>query len=127
MASRMTTLFYERFKFIALVSILALLFAVSSFASEKPFTEVRSPNFRVLTNGSEHDARRIALEFEQMRGVFAAGFPRMRVTTGAPPLILAMQSENDMKSLASGMWKNHKGPMPAGLFDPGWERQFAVV
>jgi Tfp pilus assembly protein PilF len=127
MASRMTTLFYERFKFIALISILALLFAVSSFASEKPFTEVRSPNFRVLTNGSEHDARRIALEFEQMRAVFAVGFPRMRLTTGAPLLIFAMQSENDMKALAPAMWKNHKGPMPAGRFDHGWEKQFAVV
>ena len=127
MASRMTTLFYERFKFIALISILALLFAVSSFASEKPFTEVRSPNFRVLTNGSEHDARRIALEFEQMRAVFAVGFPKMRLTTGAPLLIFAMQSENDMKALAPAMWKNHKGPMPAGLFDHGWEKQFAVV
>jgi tetratricopeptide (TPR) repeat protein len=127
MANRMTSLFYDRFKFMALISIQAFLFAVSSFAGEKPFTEVRSPNFRVLTNGSEHDARRIALEFEQMRAVFAVGFPKMRLTTGAPLLIFAMQSENDMKSLAPAMWKNHKGPMPAGLFDHGWEKQFAVV
>ena len=80
----MTSLFYDRFKFIALVFALVLLSAGSSFAGDKPFTEVRSPNFRVLTNGSEHDARRIALEFEQMRAVFAVGFPKMRLTTGAP-------------------------------------------
>jgi Tfp pilus assembly protein PilF len=123
----MTLLFCGRFKFFAFLSALALLFAASSFAGEKPFTEVRSPNFRVLTNGSEHDARRIALEFEQMRAVFAVGFPNMRLTTGAPLLIFALQTENDLKMLAPALWKNHKGPLPAGLFDHGWEKQFAIV
>ena len=60
--------------------VLVLLFAgVSSpvaQAGEKPWTEVRSPNFRVLTNGSAADGRRVAREFEQMRAVFAMGFPR---------------------------------------------------
>jgi tetratricopeptide (TPR) repeat protein len=126
----MTLLFCSRLKFIVLLSALATLalsFAPSSFAGEKLFTEVRSPNFRVLTNGSEHDARRIALEFEQMRAVFAVAFPKMRLTTGAPLLIFAVQTENDMKSLAPALWKNHKGPLPAGLFDHGWEKQFAIV
>ena len=127
MASRMTSWSYDRFKFIALIYALVLLFAGSSFAGEKTLAEVRSPNFRVLTNGSDHDARRIALEFEQMRAVFAVGFPNMRLTTGAPLLIFAMQTENDMKWLAPAIWKNHKGPMPAGLFDHGWEKQFAIV
>ena len=123
----MTLLIRDSFKFIALICVLALSFASASFAGEKPFTEVRSPNFRVLTNGSEHDARRIALEFEQMRAVFSVGFPKMRLTTGAPLLIFALQTESDMKSLAPAQWKNHKGPLPAGLFDHGWEKQFAIV
>src|ERR1700732_4677064 len=109
----MTLLFYHRLKFIALVFAVTLLLASSSFAGDKPFTEVRSPNFRVLTNGSEHDARRIALEFEQMRAVFAMEFPKMRLTTGAPLLIFAVQTENDMKAMAPAMWKNHRGPLPA--------------
>ncbi len=123
----MTSFLRLRFKFIALPCALSLCFAASSFAADKPFTEIRSPNFRVLTNGSEHEARRIALEFEQMRAVFAVGFPNMRLTTGAPLLIFALQTENDIKSLAPAIWKNHKGPMPAGYFDHGWEKQFAVV
>jgi tetratricopeptide (TPR) repeat protein len=116
----------HRLKFIARISVLAFSLAAVS-AADKPFTEVRSPNFRVLTNGNEHDARRIALEFEQMRAVFAVGFPNMRLTTGAPLLIFAVQTENDMKALAPAMWKNHKGPLPAGLFQNGWEKQFAIV
>jgi tetratricopeptide (TPR) repeat protein len=116
----------HRLKFIALISVLAFSFAAVS-AADKPFTEVRSPHFRVLTNGNEHDARRIALEFEQMRAVFAVGFPNMRLSTGAPLLIFAVQTENDMKALAPAMWKKHKGPLPAGLFQIGWEKQFAIV
>jgi hypothetical protein len=127
MARPMTLLARDRLRFIALISTLVLLLAGVSFAFDKPFTEVRSPNFRVLTNGSEHDARRIALEFEQMRAVFAVGFPNMRLSTGAPLLIFAVQTENDMKALAPAMWKNHKGPLPAGYFDHGWEKQFAIV
>jgi tetratricopeptide (TPR) repeat protein len=123
----MTLLVCARFKFIGPISILALSLAVSSFPAGKPLTEVRSPNFRVLTNGNEHEARRVALEFEQMRAVFAMEFPKMRLTTGAPLLIFAVQTESDMKALAPAMWKNHKGPLPAGLFQHGWEKQFAIV
>jgi tetratricopeptide (TPR) repeat protein len=123
----MTLSFCNRINFVALLSFLFPLFAASTFAADKPFTEVRSPNFRVLTNGSEHDARRIALEFEQMRAVFAVAFPNMRLTTGAPLVIFAVLTENDMKALAPAMWKDHKGPLPGGLFQHGREKQFAIV
>ena len=121
---------YHRIKFVAPLFSLFLLFVAASFPadkSDKPFTEVRSPNFRVLTNGSQHDARRIALEFEQMRAVFAVAFPKMRLTTGAPLVIFAVLTENDMKALAPAMWKDHKGPLPGGLFQHGREKQFAIV
>lgn len=117
----------QTFKCIAFLCALACPFAVPSFSADKPFIEIRSPNFRVLTNGSEHDARRIALEFEQMRAVFAVAFPKMRLTTGAQLLIFAMQTEGDVKALAPAVWKNHEGPLPAGIFQTGREKQFAIV
>ena len=102
----------------ALFAILALLSAAPAFADEKPLTEVRSPNFRVLTDGSDRQARRIAREFEEMRAIFAVAFTNMRLSTGAPLLIFAMQNERSMKSLAPAMWHD-KGPKPAGLFQHG--------
>ena len=107
-------------------AILALLCVAPTFADVKPLTEVRSPNFRVLTDGSDNQGRRIAREFEEMRAVFAVGFPNMRLSTGAPLLIFAMQDERGMKSLAPALWHD-KGPKPAGLFQHGWEKQFAIV
>jgi len=112
------------------VCLLAILLFSSSIrsavAGEKAWTEVRSPNFRVLTDGSANQGRRIAREFEQMRAVFAAGFPNMRLDTGAPLLILAPHDEDAMKAMAPAKWKG-RGPKPGGYFQNGWERQYAVV
>ncbi len=95
-------------------------------AGEKAWTEVRSPNFRVLTDGNASQGRRIAREFEQMRVVFAAAFPKMHLETGAPLLIFAPRDEASMKSLAPARWKGN-APKPAGFFQHGWERQYAIV
>jgi hypothetical protein len=114
-------------KLLLSVALLTLLFAASVPADEKQLTEVRSPNFRVLTTASDRDGRRVAQEFEQMRAAFAIAFPKMRLTTGAPLLIFAVRDEGEMKGLAPALWKNNKNPMPAGIFQHGWERQFAVV
>jgi tetratricopeptide (TPR) repeat protein len=103
-----------------------LLVCPTVFAGEKPWTEVKSPNFRVLTDGSVGSGRRVAREFEQMRAVFEMGFPKMRLDTGAPLVIFAPRDETSMKQMAPAMWKG-SGPKPAGFFQHGWERQYAVV
>lgn len=95
-------------------------------AGENQWTEVKSPNFRVLTDGSAGSGRRVAREFEQMRAVFATGFPNMRLDTGAPLVIFAVRDETSMKALAPELWKG-RGAKPAGFFQHGWERQYAVV
>jgi len=106
--------------------MLALVPSASCFADQKSLTEVRSPNFRVLTDGNDRQARRIAREFEEMRAVFAIGFPNLRLSTGAPLLIFAMQDEKSMKALAPALWTDKKLKV-SGFFQHGWEKQFATV
>jgi tetratricopeptide (TPR) repeat protein len=106
--------------------LLLSIIAPAAHAGEKLWTEVRSPNFRVLTNGSANDGRRVAREFEQMRAVFALSFNKMRLDTSAPLLIFAPRDESAMKAMAPGLWKGG-GPKPAGIFQHGWERQYAVI
>jgi hypothetical protein len=113
-------------RFVFLPLLLVSLAPPHAQAGEKPWTEVRSPNFRVLTNGSAGDGRRVAREFEQMRAVFALAFPKMRLETGAPLTIFAPRDEFSMKAMAPDFWKA-PGPKPAGLFQHGWERQYAVI
>ncbi|HEY6307143.1 MAG TPA: hypothetical protein VI488_11880 [Candidatus Angelobacter sp.] len=114
-------------KLTAFCRVLAFLLAwLPARAAEKPWTEVRSPHFRVLTDGSDKDARRAAREFEQMRVALNEIFPKIRLDSGAPLLVLAVRDEDSMKALAPGLWKQ-KGAKPAGYFHHGWDKEFAVV
>lgn len=106
-----------------------LAFSTNSlFASEQPWIEVDSPNFRVLTDGSEHDARQVAYEFEQIRAALVAYYPTARIETGAPLLILAVHDEESAMELAPSIRKEQKkGVIVGGLFQHRWEKQFAVI
>jgi len=108
------------------VACLLSVCTTSASASEKPWTEVRSPHFRVLTNGGTADGRKVAHEFEQLRYVFANRFPGGRLESGAPLLIFATSDEATAKELDPVMWKRMGGDM-AGEFHHGWEKQFALV
>jgi len=105
---------------------LLLLLSMRCFASEKEWIEVRSEHFRVVSDGSDQDARRMAREFEQMRAVFSRQFSALRLDSGAPLLVLAVRDENGMKALVPEHWKT-KGVKPAGMFRQGWEKNYALV
>ena len=85
-----------------------------AFPGEKPWREIRSPHFRVMTNGSEKDGRHVAQAFERLRGVFAAEFPGYRLDSAAPFLILAPEDEYTTRKLLPDYWKR-SGPKPAGV------------
>ena len=112
----------------ASVVLFAFIFALfpAVFAAEKPWTEVRSPHFRVLTNGAIPDAMKVARELEQLRWVFATRMPGARLESGAPLLVLAARDGDTAKSLEPGVWKG-MGEHMAGVFHHGWERQYATV
>jgi Tfp pilus assembly protein PilF len=109
-----------------LVASLLSIFSVSASAHQKPWLEVRSPHFRVLTNGSQNDARHLAKEFEQMRYVFAERYPEFRLEGGAPLVIFAALDEPTAKSLEPAIWKS-KGAKPDGVFHHGWDKQYVMV
>ena len=72
-----------RFSVRLLALLATFLPAVLSFReafAEQTWTEVRSPHFRVITNGSSRDGRAVANEFEQMRYVFALRFKNASCT-----------------------------------------------
>ena len=106
--------------------VVLLLLSTSAMSEEKPWREIRSPHFRIITNGSEGAGRHVAREFEQMRSLFADQFPGFNVDSPAPLLILAPADEESTKKLVPEFWL-HPGPKPAGFYVHGPERQFAVV
>ncbi|HLJ86491.1 MAG TPA: tetratricopeptide repeat protein [Candidatus Angelobacter sp.] len=117
--------FFQKYLPLNLLAAIVLL-AGASTASEKPWTEVRSQHFRVITDGSEGQAKRLAREFEQIRFAIAGVYPNIRLDSGAPLLVVAPEDENSAKALEPARWKA-KGFKPAGLFRHGWDKQFALV
>jgi Tfp pilus assembly protein PilF len=109
----------------AVLSILCIA-SLSFAASEKEWAEVRSQHFRVITDGSEKDARRVAREFEQIRFAMSGVYPKLRLESGAPLLVICPRDESSMKTLAPQFWKG-KGFKPAGFFQHGWDKEYAVV
>jgi hypothetical protein len=104
--------------------ILFAIYSLSAAAGEKPWVEVRSPHFRVLTNGSVRDSRKVAYEFEQLRYIFSDRFPNARLESAAPLLVFAVRDEGTAKALEP-RWNTRANR--AGEFHHGWEKQYAIV
>jgi tetratricopeptide (TPR) repeat protein len=109
-----------------LLLLAVVLLCTSGFSEEKPWREIRSPHFRVITNGNDGAGRHVAREFEQMRAVFASEFPGYRLDSAEPLLILAPEDEYTTKKLLPEFWK-HSGPKPAGVYFHAWEQPYALV
>lgn len=105
-----------------------LLFGSCVSASAKEsWVEVRSPNFTVLSNAGEKEARRIADQFEQFREVFHATLPQFRVDLGKPLIIFAVKDEDSLKLLLPAFWETKGHVHPAGIYSPGEESHLVAV
>ena len=80
------------------------------------WVEVRSPNFIVLTNSSEKDGRRIALQFERMRAVFHVLMPAASDDTGAPIIVLALKDKASFRTVEPEAYLAKNQLNLAGLF-----------
>ncbi|MBZ5701275.1 MAG: tetratricopeptide repeat protein [Acidobacteriia bacterium] len=89
--------------------------------------EVRTPHFLVSSNAGEKQARRVANQFEQIRAVFQAAFPKLRVDPGQPVLILAAKNENSLKALLPAFWEVKGSVHPAGIYTAGPEKHYVAL
>jgi tetratricopeptide (TPR) repeat protein len=89
--------------------------------------EVRSPNFVVISNAGDKEARKIADQFEQFREVFHNSFPKLRVDLGKPLIIFAVKNEDSLKALIPAYWESKGHVHPDGLYVPGEERHYVAL
>ena len=103
-----------------------LISGLRLWGDQKPWQEVRSPHFRIITNGSERSAAHVGRELEQMRAVFAGQFPGYTLDSSASLLILAPRDEDTAKMLLPDEWKSVSNQV-AGFYHHGQDKQFALV
>jgi tetratricopeptide (TPR) repeat protein len=82
----------------ALVFLCITSFALASDSTDH-WLEVRSPHFVVLTDSNEKQARRIAVQFEQMRAVFHMLIPNAVSDVGSPIVVLALRDKKGFQAL----------------------------
>ncbi len=96
-------------------------------AHEDSWVEIRSPNFTVISNAGEKEARKIADQFEEIREVFHNSFGKLRVDLGKPVIVFAVKNEDSMKSLLPAFWEVKGHMHPGGFYQPAEEKHFVVV
>ena len=95
-------------------------------AKHGTWVEVRSPNFIVISNAGEKEARKVAVQFEQVRSLFRSVIP---IASNAPSpviTIFAVKDEGSMRELLPEYWaKGHAHP--GGIFFSRLGRFYAAV
>ena len=82
------------------------------------------PPFTVTSDGSEKDARKVLLQFEQVRALLQEVWPGARVDTVRPVTILAARDEGSSARCSPSSGRRRGALHPAGVFvdapDRGW-------
>ncbi|MCX6571031.1 MAG: tetratricopeptide repeat protein [Candidatus Aminicenantes bacterium] len=111
---------------IALQVVLLLASRAYPQGKTQKWTEVQSPHFSVVTNGSERQGRQLAYQFEAIRSVFEQTLG-LRVESGKPFVVMAFKDEKSMRAAMPEYWEKKGQAHPAGWFMPSGDKIYAVI
>src|SRR5690348_1292112 len=95
-------------------------------AGSTGWVEVRSPHFVVVSNAGDKEARKAAVQFEQIRAVFREALPARHGDAGPVVTILAVKDDKSLQELLPDYWtKGHAHP--AGLFVSAMDQFYIAV
>lgn len=105
------------------------LLAAASFAGAQTdaWLEVTTPHFRVISNSTEKDARRAALQFERMSSVFARVLPEANIDTATPIVVLALQDMRNLEALEPAVYLTKGQNRLMGLFLHVPEKNYVLI
>src|SRR5271155_4148045 len=107
-------------------SLAMLVAAPLPGAKHEAWFEVRSPNFIVVSNAGEKQARKTAVRFEQIRAVFRRSLDVASKQESPVITIPAVKDEDSMKSLLPEYWVKNRAH-PAGIFLESMSQYFAAI
>src|SRR5579871_2190986 len=108
---------------------LLVLFASVATARDKVenWIEVRSPHFVVATTANEKQARRIADQFERMRSLFHALFPKLKIDPSAPIIVIAVKDDKDFRALEPQEYLAKGSLQLGGLFLRAADKNYVLL
>ena len=111
---------------LAFLCVAILLVTPLPGAKHETWVEVRSPNFIVVSNASEKQARTAATRLEQMRAVLRESLQVANQHARATVTVLAVKDEASMKALLPEYWIQNRA-RPAGIFVHQMNQYFAAI
>ncbi len=108
------------------VSVLMLLLGSARAGFPTDWIEVRSPNFRVITDTSEKRGREVAGALERIRLVFRKALVNLAQDPRLPIMAFAVRNEEGLRELLPEYWER-EGPKPAGVFLAGPDEYYIVL
>jgi len=111
---------------IALQVVLLLASRAAPQDKTQKWTEVQSPHFSVVTNGSERQGRQLADQYEAIRSVFEQTL-RLRVESGKPFVVMAFKDEKSMRAAMPEFWEKKGQVHPAGGFQSSGDKIYAFM
>ena len=113
------------------VLVLALLLAgPAALTREKneSWIQITSPHFVVVTNSSDRQGRRIADQFERMRSLFHALFPKVQMdAAGAPIVVLAINDDKNFRALEPQEYLAKGSLTLGGLFLESVDKNYVLM
>lgn len=110
------------------VALLATcLTGTAVLAAERPWIEVRSPHFVVISDASEKPARKVAWQFEQVHSLVPRLWPWAHVNLARPTVVLAARDEASMKALLPEYWERKDAMHPSAFLTTGRDRHYIAV
>jgi tetratricopeptide (TPR) repeat protein len=109
------------------VAVSVLLAPLPARTADRPWIEVKSPHFTVVSNASDKSARRTGWEFEQLRAAFQGLWPWARISSATPIVLFALKDEASLRALAPQYWEVEGAARPAGVAIAGPDQYYVGV
>jgi tetratricopeptide (TPR) repeat protein len=115
-------------RWILTLSILAAVLIPEPLAGARheAWVEVRSPNFVIVSDAGEKQARKFAIQFEQIREVFRQSLVVANAHPSPVITVLAAKDETTMRELLPEYWEKGRSHV-AGIFEHQMEMWCAAV
>jgi tetratricopeptide (TPR) repeat protein len=107
----------------------AILFSSASaqVSSKDNWIKLKTPNFTLVSNSGEKDARMVATKLEQFRTAFKAIFPTVRFTSSIPTNVVVFKSSSSYRPYKPKRGDGKADEWIAGYFQPGEDVNYITL
>jgi tetratricopeptide (TPR) repeat protein len=111
----------------AAAMLLVSVTRVTAAGKPQAWLRLRSPNFIVISNASEKQARRVAYQFEMIRAVFRRIFNLQSPGPDSPITIIAARDESTLQTLLPEDDLAKGSSHPSGVYVGGPEKNYVAL